>query len=146
MNIKKISLLVIVLGLVVTQFMVDKSNVSSYESVMTFEKDVQLPENVKTIFKSHCYDCHSDHTEYPWYASIGVASLVLAHHIEEGKEHLDFSSWNHYSKKKQWHKLEEVYEEVEEGEMPLKAYTWTHGGLNIEEKETLLNWAKKYKD
>ncbi len=43
---------------------------------------------------------------------------------------------------KQDHKLEELVEEVEEGEMPLDSYTWIHGDISKEEKELLIQWAE----
>ena len=51
------------------------------------------------------------------------------------------SNWESYSLKKKDHKLEELLEEVEEGEMPLNSYTWIHGNLSENEKELLLQWA-----
>lgn len=146
MNWKRIVLLIVLVVLVGLQFFVKKDNVSSYESVAAFETQVNLPAEIKTIFESTCYDCHSAHTNYPWYASIGAVSLILDDHIEEGREHLDFSNWDSYPEKRQLHKLAEVYEEVEEDEMPLKMYRITHGGLSDAERESLLNWASAYKE
>jgi len=51
------------------------------------------------------------------------------------------SKWESYSLKKKDHKLEELIEEVEEGEMPLNSYTWIHGNLPENEKDLLLQWA-----
>ena len=51
------------------------------------------------------------------------------------------SAWEKYSTKKKDHKLEELIEEVEEGEMPLESYTWIHGKLSKEDKEKLIQWA-----
>ena len=146
MNLKKIIGLAVVIVFIGLQFFVKKDNVSSYESVAVFEKEVQLPENVKKVFKQNCYHCHSNHTVYPWYASIGAVNVVLNHHIEEGKEHLNFSDWSSYPQNRQLHKLAEVYEEVEEGEMPLKLYRLIHGDLSEEDKNSILNWSKTYKE
>lgn len=143
---KKKILIAVIIVLVGLQFFVKKDNVSSYESVVQFEQQVNLPQEVKAIFEQNCYHCHSNHTVYPWYANIGAVNLILNHHIEEGKEHLNFSNWDNYPANKQLHKLAEVYEEVEEGEMPLKLYRWVHGGLSSEEKQTLLQWSKAYED
>jgi len=60
MNIKRIIIAIIFLVLAVLQFLVKKDNISSYESLSAFEQQVQLPENVKAIMKSNCYDCHSN--------------------------------------------------------------------------------------
>lgn len=35
-------------------------------------------------------------------------SYWIDHHIEEGKEHLDFSDWENYSLKKKDHKMDEL--------------------------------------
>ena len=39
----------------------------------------------------------------------------------------------------------ELFEEVEEGEMPLKSYSWTHSEANLtsEQINAVVNWGKK---
>lgn len=102
------------------------------------------PENVKTILKNACYDCHSYETKYPWYAEIAPVSWMLKKHINEGREEMNFSLWGTYSAKKADHKLEEAVELVEEGEMPLSSYTMAHeeAKLTKEQKDTLIDWLK----
>ena len=41
--------------------------------------------------------------------------------------------------------MEELFEEVEEGEMPLKSYSWTHSEANLtpEQTKAVVNWGKK---
>lgn len=57
---------------------------------------------------------------------------------------MNFSEWATYSAKRQHHKLEEIYEEVEEGETPLASYTWLYDEANLSEEqvEALVSWAK----
>lgn len=145
--IKKILLAVFVV-LVAIQFIPVKKNNAATAEVTVFETETQPSNDVKNILASKCYDCHSNKTTYPWYANIAPVSLWINHHVEEGKEHLDFSSWSNYKAKRKEHKLEEVYEEVEENKMPLKSYKYLHGDLTEDEKELLMNWAleamKKY--
>ena len=52
------------------------------------------------------------------------------------------SQWASYSLKKKDHKLDELIEEVEEGEMPLESYTLIHGSLSEEDQKLLEEWAK----
>ena len=137
---KKIALICIVI-LVILQFFSPDKNQEGYETVSAFEKETKPSPAVATIFKTDCYDCHSNHTNYPWYASIAPVSFFISHHIEEGKEHFNISDWDKYSNKKKDHKLEELIEEVEKGEMPLFSYTWLHGDLTEQEKEVLITWA-----
>lgn len=137
-----IALLVILIGM---QFYRPEKNLSTGDFVAAFETETQPGAEVGQILKTTCYDCHSSHTIYPWYNNIAPVSYWLDHHIEEGKEHLDFSDWANYSAKKKDHKLEELIEKVEEGEMPLKEYTWTHAEARLtdDQKKALMEWAKE---
>lgn len=134
----------VALALIVIQFFgIDKSAVASDPS-----KDLiaieETPAEVQDILKQACYDCHSYKTEYPWYTNVAPLSWWIGHHIDEGRHHLNFSVWGEYSDKRREHKMEEFYEEVEEGEMPLTSYTWAHSEakLSNEQKELIINWAK----
>ncbi|MET6992015.1 heme-binding domain-containing protein [Sediminicola arcticus] len=120
-------------------------NVASGEHTAVFLSETNPPQEVKLILETTCYDCHSNNTVYPWYNNIAPVSYWLADHINEGKEHLNFSDWENYTSKKKEHKLEELVEEVEEGEMPLEEYTWTHeeARLNPKQKEMIMVWANK---
>lgn len=142
MKIIKLFLIVALIALVVIQFIRPEKNEGSYESVVAFETETQASENVKAILKANCYDCHSNKTVYPWYAEIAPVSFWLDEHIEHGKGHFDASDWSNYSLKKKDHKLEELIEFVEEGEMPLDSYTWLHGDITPEETEALITWAQ----
>ena len=137
-----IALLVILVGM---QFYRPEKNLAEGDYVATFETETRPNAEVKKILETTCYDCHSANTTYPWYNNIAPISYWLDNHVREGKEHLDFSDWGNYSAKKKDHKLEELVEEVEEGEMPLKEYTWTHkeARLTQAQKKALMDWAKK---
>ena len=142
----------ILLGLVVIfvliQFYRPEKNQSEFVASSDMLEIVAAPIETKEIVKSTCYDCHSNHTEgYLWYAEIAPVSWWLSSHVNEGKEHLNFSEWLQYDQKKKNHKLEECVETLEEGEMPLKSYTWTHPKANLsgEEKQKLIEWFNSQK-
>ncbi|WP_350285488.1 heme-binding domain-containing protein [uncultured Croceitalea sp.] len=138
-----VALLVVFIGM---QFFGPDRNVTdATDYVAAFEADTQPSAEVKVLLQNTCYDCHSNNTEYPWYSNISPVSYWIDEHIEHGKEELNFSDWANYSDKKKDHKLEELVEEVEEGEMPLKEYTWIHSEAHFtnEQKELLINWAKE---
>lgn len=103
-----------------------------------------IPANVETILQKACYDCHSAHTTYPWYANVQPIGWWMQHHVNEGKESLNFSEWTTYKTEDMPHILHELQEEVGEGHMPISSYTWVHGDakLSAAEKDTLLRWAK----
>ncbi len=143
--IKKIALLLLVV-LIGMQFYRPDKNSSEYNNVSNFETQTQASNEVKTILENKCYDCHSNNTNYPWYAQISPVSLLINDHIVDGKKHLNLSAWSDYTLKKKDHKLDELIEEVEEGHMPEDAYTLIHGKLTSQEKEQLINWAKQARE
>lgn len=102
----------------------------------------EMPQEVQILLTQKCYDCHSHSTNYPWYANVQPVAWWLADHVEEGKEHLNFSEFKSYNAEKAAHKLEEVIEEVAEGEMPLESYTLIHRNAKVtpDELNLLRNW------
>jgi hypothetical protein len=106
----------------------------------------QLPENISRILKTSCYDCHSNQTNYPWYAYVAPVSFLVAHDVNEGREELNFSEWEKRDKSKKAKALDEMAEEVEEGEMPMKIYLITHAnaGLSERERKEFAEWAESY--
>ena len=103
-----------------------------------------VSDTIKKILEKACNDCHSNSTNYPWYSNFQPVAWWLQDHINEGKNHLNFSVFATYSLKRQAHKLHEVAEIIEEEEMPLSSYTLIHKEaiLTKEEKNTFINWAK----
>lgn len=101
-------------------------------------------ENVTQLVKRACYDCHSNNTTYPWYASVQPVAWWLDHHVNEGKEELNFSEFANYPAKKANHKMEEVIELIENKEMPLQSYTLLHkdARLTEEQRKAIMDWAK----
>jgi hypothetical protein len=84
------------------------------------------PAEVKAILERACYDCHSDHTRYPWYASVQPLGWWLAHHVNEGKRELNFSHFGELPPTRAARKLTKSLTEVERGEMPMPSYVWIH--------------------
>lgn len=92
---------------------------------------------VTHTLKIACYDCHSNQPIYPWYSDIAPVSWWMQNHINEGRQHLNFSIWGTYSEKRKDHKLKECIEMVEEGEMPMNSYTWIHKEAKLTEAQKL---------
>ncbi|MDP5105296.1 MAG: heme-binding domain-containing protein [Polaribacter sp.] len=144
MKIVKNIALILLAVFVIAQFFSPEKNEGDIASVDAFLAETNPPENVKKILVESCYDCHSNVTKYPWYNTITPVNFWLADHVKDGKKHLNFSDWSAYSLKKKEHKMDELYEEVEKGEMPLDSYTWTHTEANLspEQIEELVAWGK----
>lgn len=132
----------LIIALVVMQFIQpDRTNPES-DVNNDFIAVNNIDSEIGHFLKTACYDCHSNNTRWPWYSKVAPVSYVVAHHVEEGREHLNFSEWGTYSEGKAEHKLEECIEEIKEGEMPMWGYVALHSDADLtdEEMEQLVNY------
>lgn len=143
---KKIMLALLVILLVMQAFRPTKNLSANTENDISVSYAV--PTDVKTILAKACNDCHSNKTEYPWYANIQPVAFWLNDHVVDGKRHMNFNEFNKYRIAKQYKKLEECIDEVKDGEMPLESYTMIHKNaiLTEAEKTTLTNWCMTVRD
>jgi len=134
--------------LVIMQFIRPEKNKQEGEAVNHISKAYLIPEDVSTVLKKACYDCHSNNTRYPWYANIQPVAWWLADHIKDAKKELNFSEFAAYNQRRQYRKMEEVIDEVKEGGMPLNSYTWIHkdARLTEDEKNKVMAWAESIRD
>lgn len=102
-------------------------------------------EAVAPILKASCYDCHSNEVIYPWYTKVKPVTWLIRHDVQEGREELNFSTWNAMNKRRMLRKLEEIKEVVEKDEMPLPIYTVMHRGAKLtnDQKLALSAWADR---
>jgi hypothetical protein len=140
---KKLGIVLLAI-VVVLQFFQPIKNDGSATGPNDIEQTLAVPPAVLTSLKTSCYDCHSNHTEYPWYTVIQPVGMWLQHHVNEGKGELNFSEFKTYTAKRQAHKMEEIAEMLEENEMPLSSYTLIHKNavLNETQKAEMIAWAK----
>ncbi len=84
-----------------------------------------------------CFDCHSNETVWPWYSNVAPISWLVQHDTEEGREHLNFSTWNTGG---QGREPEEAIEVIAEGEMPMPVYLIAHAEARLTpaEKQALM--------
>lgn len=145
--IKKI-LLVLLVGFIAIQFFHPKKNKTEGAQPNYIGHKYVVPADVKLILDKACNDCHSNNTNYPWYAKVQPVDWWLTGHIEDGKKDLNLDEYTHRSLRYQYNKLEEIAELVKEGAMPLDSYTWLHkeARLTESEKSTLINWADAIRD
>ena len=131
-------------GLIIIQFFRPTKNIGSDQEDQDISTIYKVPDSVHQLLKSTCYDCHSNTTQYPWYAEIQPVAWWLDDHIQEGKKELNFNLFASYSPRRQYRKLEEIVDEVKEGEMPLDSYTWVHrdAKLTTEQRASITNWAE----
>ena len=103
---------------------------------------VHTPDTVLNILKRACYDCHSNHTNYPWYTNINPIGWWMRGHINDGKRGINFSDLSSFNAKKLDHRLGDVAELTDSHDMPIESYTWIHkyAKLSNEEIALLKNW------
>lgn len=108
------------------------------------ESSVPAPPAVDEILRRSCYDCHSNETVWPWYSRVAPASWLIARDVAQGRQHLNFSTWNRLSPAERVHALEEAWEEIEAGQMPLAIYTPLHpdARLTDADKAALEAWIR----
>ncbi|MBC7947851.1 MAG: heme-binding domain-containing protein [Chitinophagaceae bacterium] len=135
--------LFLLLVFVVIQFFHPRKNKSEGDQPNYIGKAYAIPSDVESILQKACNDCHSNNTRYPWYSRIQPVDWWLDKHVKNGKRHLNFDEYTNRSLRYQYHKMEETIEMVDEGEMPLDSYTWSHKDavLSADEKKLLVSWA-----
>ena len=137
MSTRKKTVVALVLTLLAFQLVpIDRTN-------PPIETEIQAPQAVREILERSCYDCHSNESRWPWYSYLAPASWLVAYDIGEAREHLNFSTWNRYDEDERVDLIEEVWEEVEAGEMPLFFYLPLHPSarLSPEDRAQLERWA-----
>ena len=139
---------VLLLAFIVIQFFRPAKNKAEGIGNNDISKLYPVPEDVQTILKTSCYDCHSNNTVYPWYAEVQPAAWWLNDHITDGKKDLNFSEFADYPIRRQYRKLEEINDLVKKDAMPLESYLWIHkdAKLNEQQKLTIANWVTGVRD
>ncbi|MDF1518433.1 MAG: heme-binding domain-containing protein [Lutibacter sp.] len=137
-------LLIVFVGI---QFMPTTRNQSNEVLETDFTKTFTVPNNIQSLLKNSCYDCHSNNTNYPWYNKIQPVSWFLEYHIKEGKKELNFSEFGGYSKRRQKSKLKSIKSQIEKNEMPLSTYTIFHRDVKLSEndKKLITNYLNEFK-
>ena len=106
----------------------------------------QVPDTIASMLQNACYDCHSNQTRYPWYSYVAPVKFLVASDTREGREHLNFSVWQTLSKADKLEALDDISEEVGEGEMPMKIYPIVHADARLTDadRQAIVNWAENF--
>ncbi len=105
---------------------------------------IQAPEDITTILRRACFDCHSHETVWPWYSRVAPASWLLASHVQEGRKDLNFSIWPAFNFQGQELIFREMEKQIKEEKMPPAGYVFSHpdAQLNDKDKSLLLSWIR----
>lgn len=145
--IKKI-LLALTIGFVAIQFLQPGHNTDTGMLPTDFAKIYVVPNNVQLILQNACYDCHSNNTTYPWYSKIQPVAWMMARHVKNGKDKLNFSDFGTYTNRRQISKLNGIANQIKDGQMPLSSYKWMHKSANLsqDQKKMIIDWMNSTAD
>jgi len=138
---KKVLFAILAIVILIQFIRPEKNN--SKDETYAMSTVMEIPVEVNKIIQTSCADCHSNSTTYPLYSEIAPVSWYLAQHVNEGKEHLNFSEWTTYNKDQKEHLLKDIKEVLNEREMPLKSYLLIHKDAKLTENQyqILYDWA-----
>lgn len=125
----KVILLIVLCGFIGIQFIrphIDNPPVTA---------DIDVPPAVKAVLRKACYDCHSNETRLAWFDKISPATWLVASHIREGRQLLNFSQWDSLPKDQQKAKLFECLNQMAFDRMPIPQYTLLHPEAKLSEAD-----------
>lgn len=90
----------------------------------------------RALVKEHCFQCHSNETNWTWYANIAPGSWLIAYDVIEGRDQFNFSNWNNNPGE-----LDEIIEVIQDGEMPPIQYWVFHPNskMDAQQKQELID-------
>lgn len=103
-----------------------------------------MPATVHSILERSCNDCHSNETRWPWYSHVAPVSWLVVHDVQAGRRHINFSQWAAYPDKKKVDRLEQICDQVTNGDMPDGWYAFVHRNsrLTQDQREAVCEWAE----
>ncbi|WP_288442746.1 heme-binding domain-containing protein [uncultured Chryseobacterium sp.] len=134
---KKIIFWTLVAFALIQFFPIDRTN-QPVDKKVNFVDARKSPEKIRTLLKNACYDCHSNETVYPKYAFIAPVSWSVKSHVNEGREHLNFSVWGTYNKDLKENMLTKSVQTIQNKTMPMPGYIVYHKEANLSEAERAL--------
>lgn len=98
----------------------------------------KTPQKIAKLIRGACYDCHSNETVYPKYAYVAPVSWSVKSHVNEGREHLNFSVWGTYNKELKESMLNKSVQTIQNKTMPMPGYIVYHKAANLSDAERAL--------
>jgi Haem-binding domain len=115
------------------------------DSAASIEAETPVPAPVMSTLRRACFDCHSDQTRWPWYASLPVASWLLERDVRRGRGQMNFSRWTTYNRFDRADLLDKACELVAKRDMPLRPYLLLHREAQLNEADisALCAWSRQ---
>lgn len=140
---KRFGLSVAALVLVAQLVPVDRRNPPA-EPSNTIHATQNIPPSVMVVLDRSCKNCHSDETSWPWYSYVAPVSWVVARDVHRARKAMNFSEWGGYSAKRKEDRLEEICDQVTNGDMPDGMYLLLHRDAVVtpQERQDVCQWTE----
>ncbi len=92
------------------------------------------------LWERACADCHSNQTQWPWYATLAPGSWLTAAHVNAGRARFNVSEMSSFARG-----AGELADQIRSGAMPLADYTLIHPAARLTdaEKQALIQGLEK---
>jgi hypothetical protein len=107
---------------------------SVYPSELTdppVQAEIQAPEEVRTILRHSCYNCHSNETKLSWFDRISPAYWFVTQDVRRARQHVKFSAIGALSPRTQKAVLFDAVNQIQLGAMPPPSYRAVHRDSTI---------------
>jgi hypothetical protein len=84
----------------------------------------------RALVKEHCFQCHSNETNWTWYSNIAPGSWLIAADVVEGRDRFNFSDWKSHPED-----LDEMVGVIQSGEMPPIQYWLFHPASKMDQQQ-----------
>jgi Haem-binding domain/Cytochrome P460 len=95
------------------------------------QAEIQAPEEVRTILRHSCYNCHSNETKLSWFDRISPAYWFVTQDVRRARQHVNFSEIGVLSPQTQKAVLFDAVNQIQLGAMPLPSYRAVHRDSTI---------------
>jgi hypothetical protein len=138
-------LLILVVGFVVAQFFQVARTNPPFAAAQTIDNIVNVPADVHATLTRACGACHSNQTDWPWYSHVAPTSWFVVDHVNDGRRHMNFSTWVRPGHEPQdsIDRLKAMCREVQSGGMPLTSFEimhW-HSWLSADDVKQICDWS-----
>ena len=142
-SVRKLGLAVLAL-LVAIQFIPVNRNNPCTDPRQTIYATLTVPASVRTVFERSCQNCHTNQTVWPWYSYVAPVSWMITRDVHQARKAMNLSEWGRYSQNKRTDKLEEICEQVTNGEMPDRKYAFIHRRAHptAQERDAVCQWSE----
>ncbi len=133
---KRALLIMFIVFIAMQLIQTEKTNITSNKNL-----EIKAPEHIKNVFKTSCYDCHSNEVKWPWYSDIAPFSWVIDRNVKNARASLNFSLWETYTKEDKKKKLKKIFRTAY-APMPPASYILFHdeADLTKEQRTMIRDW------